>query len=102
MAVTVNIHEAKTQLSDLLKKAMSGEEVIIAKANKPIVRLVPVTPAGPKKRIFGLNRGMIHIGPDFDAPLPSEFWEGRAGDPLLEPKRKAKRTTKAAKKRAAK
>lgn len=72
---TVNIHEAKTHLSELLALALEGEEVIIAKANKPIARLVPlVTPR--KKRVFGLHRGEFRIGDDFDESLPDEFWLG--------------------------
>jgi len=72
---TVNIHEAKTHLSELLALAMEGEEVIIAKANKPLVRLVPVE-APMKKRTFGLHRGEIWVSDDFDEPLPEEFWMG--------------------------
>jgi len=72
---TVNIHEAKTHLSELLALAMEGEEVIIAKANKPLVRLVPVE-APMKKRIAGMHRGEIWVSDDFDEPLPEEFWMG--------------------------
>jgi len=73
---TVNIHEAKTHLSELLALALEGEEVIIAKANKPMVKLVPVEP--PKKaRVMGLHKGEgWFIADDFDAPLPDEFWLG--------------------------
>lgn len=73
---TVNIHEAKTHLSELLALAMEGEEVIIAKANKPLVRLVPVE-AGKKRRVAGLHKDeKWWIADDFDAPLPDEFWFG--------------------------
>jgi prevent-host-death family protein len=72
---TVNIHEAKTHLSELLALAMEGEEIIIAKANKPLVRLVPVE-APMKKRIAGMHRGEIWVSEDFDDPLPDEFWMG--------------------------
>ncbi len=65
---TVNIHEAKTQHSALLAAVQAGDEVIIAKANKPMARLVPIE-AKPKQRAFGLHKGnVIYISDDFDAP----------------------------------
>jgi prevent-host-death family protein len=65
----VNIHDAKTNLSKLLERVMLGEEIIIAKANKPIARLMPVEPpAFP--RVPGNDAGKVIIAPDFDAPLP--------------------------------
>ena len=71
---TVNIHEAKTQLSALLAAVQGGDEVIIAKANKPVARLVPIE-AQPKQRTFGLHKGnVIYISDDFDAPLTDAFW----------------------------
>ncbi|MGD9787349.1 MAG: type II toxin-antitoxin system Phd/YefM family antitoxin [Sulfuricellaceae bacterium] len=73
---TVNIHEAKTHLSELLALAMDGEEVIIAKANKPMVKLVPVE-APKKPRVMGMHGNeKWFIADDFDAPLPDEFWMG--------------------------
>jgi len=71
-STTVNIHEAKTHFSKLLNKVQQGEDVIIAKAGKPIVRLVPVTaPAG--QRVAGSAQDQIIIADDFDAPLPEEI-----------------------------
>jgi prevent-host-death family protein len=75
---TVNIHEAKSQLSRLIEAVVSGEEVVIAKAGTPLVRLVPVDQK-PKLR-FGLMKGKIKIAEDFDAPLPEDVlatFEGR-------------------------
>lgn len=73
MAITVNVHQAKTQLSDLLARAEAGEDVLIARANKPVARLVPVT-TRPAQRKFGLNSGwVVDIAEDFDAPL-GEGW----------------------------
>lgn len=72
MTITVNIHEAKTHLSRLLARVAAGEEIIIAKAGKPIARLVPMSP-GPSKRVPGSARGKIWVAPDFDAPLPEEI-----------------------------
>jgi len=81
MASTFNIHEAKTHLSDLLAKAMAGEEVIIAKANKPLVRLVPVEPAR-RERVPGLGAtAKFEMSPDFDAPL-TEMEDWYPTDPL--------------------
>lgn len=65
----VNIHEAKTQLSRLVEEAARGTEIVIAKAGKPVARLVSLAPAVRRKRL-GLLRGKIRIRADFDAPLP--------------------------------
>ncbi len=60
----VNVHEAKTNLSKLLEQALNGEEIIIAKAGKPLVRLVPVREK--KESCFGMDAGKIKIADDFD------------------------------------
>jgi len=67
----VNVHEAKTHLSRLLRRVMEGEEVVIARAGKPIARLSPVTARG--KRVLGMDKGRGFIADDFDAPLPEEI-----------------------------
>lgn len=72
MAVTVNVHEAKSQLSKLLVQVSNGEEVIIARAGKPVARLVPFHEK-PPRRTPGSARGQVTIMPDFDAPLPAEL-----------------------------
>lgn len=64
----VNVHQAKTHLSRLLKRVAAGEEVIIARAGKPVARLVPVERAG--RRALGTDRGLFEVPEDFDAPLP--------------------------------
>ena len=69
---TVNVHEAKTQLSRLLQAVSQGEEVVIARAGRPIARLVPVAAPG-KERILGSGRSRIRVADDFDAPLPGDF-----------------------------
>ncbi len=69
---SVNIHEAKTHLSRLLEQVRLGEEVIIAKAGKPVARLVAFSEK-PKRRVPGSARGQIWIAEDFDAPLPPEL-----------------------------
>ena len=68
----INLYEAKTHLSQLVDEAAAGDEIVIAKAGKPMVRLVPVEPARAH-RPRGLARGQIRIGPDFDAPLPDDM-----------------------------
>ena len=69
---TVNIHEAKTHLSRLLERVAAGEEVIIAKAGKPIARLVPATNRDTR-RVLGSDKGDVWIAEDFNAPLPDEI-----------------------------
>jgi prevent-host-death family protein len=65
----VNVHEAKTHLSRLLRRVASGEEIVIARAGKPIARLVPVRSARRARR-RGRFAGQGWIGDDFNAPLP--------------------------------
>lgn len=69
-----NIHEAKTHFSKLLKRVMSGEEIVIAKAGKPVARLVPVNGNDTSPRIPGIDKGKVVIKPNFDDPIP-EFEE---------------------------
>ena len=76
---TVNIYEAKTQLSKLVDLASSGTDVVIARAGKPMARL---TTLKNEKRLTGLGalKGKGWIADDFDAPLPDELlaqFEGR-------------------------
>lgn len=78
-----NLYDAKTALSDLVDRAAAGEEIIIAKAGKPLARLVPIGRAKPKRRSPGGWKGRVRIAPDFDAPLPSEVltrFSGRGED----------------------
>jgi prevent-host-death family protein len=73
--MVINVHEAKTHLSRLLLNVTGGEEVIIAKAGKPIARLVPCET--PKfKRVPGRGRGKGSVAADFDAPLPEAILKG--------------------------
>jgi prevent-host-death family protein len=76
---TVNIHAAKSQLSRLLDAAVAGEEVIIAKAGKPIARLVPIEPKKERRKL-GTLAGQFHVPDDFDDLLPDDIldaFEGR-------------------------
>jgi prevent-host-death family protein len=77
---TVNLYDAKTNLSNLVERAARGEEIVIAKAGRPLARLVPLgrrtTP-----RSLGLLAGQVTIGEDFDGPLPDDVrlaFEGNA------------------------
>ncbi|MBA4379711.1 MAG: type II toxin-antitoxin system prevent-host-death family antitoxin [Anaerolinea sp.] len=65
-----NIHEAKTHFSKLLERVMRGEEVVIARAGKPVARLLPFTIEAISPRVPGIDKGKVTIMPDFDAPLP--------------------------------
>jgi len=72
----VTIHAAKTHLSKLIEAALRGEEVVIAKGRKPVVRLVPVVQGAFK---VGLLKGKLGAGPDFFEPMEAEdlaLWEG--------------------------
>jgi prevent-host-death family protein len=68
----VNIHEAKTHLSKLLGRVALGEEVIIAKAGKPVAKLVAID-TEPKTRVLGSAKGEFVVPDDFNDPLPKEI-----------------------------
>lgn len=66
--IRVNIAEAKARLSELVQMAMSGEDVVIARDNRPLLKLVPLgAPAGP--RVPGSAAGVVWVAPDFDDTL---------------------------------
>ena len=83
---TVNIFQAKTQLSKLIEKVERGEDVIIARAGKPVARLTRLAPEKPKIRFGGL-KGKIWIADDFDAPLPDEILADFEDGPIFPPER---------------
>lgn len=69
---TVNLYDAKTNLSSLVERAAAGEEIVIAKAGRPLARLVPLaTRTAP--RVLGLWADQVRIGDDFDDPLPEDI-----------------------------
>jgi len=81
---TVNVHEAKAHLSEYLAAVERGEEVVIARRNKPVARLVAVEPEKPKKRRpFGLAKGMGHVPDDFNEPLDDELLGLFTGEKML-------------------
>ena len=62
---SVNIHEAKTHLSRLVERVETGEEIVIARAGRPVARLIPYR-AQTSARVPGAWRGLVRIAPDFD------------------------------------
>jgi prevent-host-death family protein len=78
----VNMHEAKTTLSQLVEMVERGEEVVIARAGTPVAKLVPVVEV-KKPRVLGALKGKIWMSDDFDAPMSEEelaLWEGTGKD----------------------
>lgn len=71
---TVNLYQAKTQLSRLVDRAAAGEEIVIAKAGRPMARLVAIAQR-TAPRPLGLLRGRVRVFDDFDDPLPDEIAE---------------------------
>lgn len=74
----INIHEAKTHLSQLVEDAARGDDIVIAKAGKPVARLVGIDQSRTPRRP-GALKGRVTIADDFDAPLPPEILEGFEG-----------------------
>jgi prevent-host-death family protein len=79
---TLNLYEAKTHLSALVDEAASGQEIIIAKAAKPLAKLVPFRPA--RRRRPGLGKGTVWMAHDFDAPLPDDVLDAFEGEPSVD------------------
>jgi prevent-host-death family protein len=67
----VTIHEAKTNLSKLIKKASNGEEIIIARGSQPVAKLVAIGVVKGKRQP-GALKGQLHVGPEFFEPLPAD------------------------------
>jgi prevent-host-death family protein len=72
MAASYNVYEAKTHLSQLLDRAAAGEEIIIARAGRPVARLVALAGTARRQRTPGAWRGKVRIAADFDQ-LPAEI-----------------------------
>lgn len=79
MPQTVNIYDAKSNLSQLVERASAGEEIIIAKAGRPMARLTPLRSARAPN-LIGALAGQVKIGPDFDAPLPEDILAAFRGE----------------------
>lgn len=76
-ATTIDVQDAQTQLQRLVTLALKGGDVVIAKDNVPLVRLVPVQ-AQTKARMASLHKGAMQMSDDFNKPLPDDFWLGAA------------------------
>ncbi len=74
---TVNIHQAKTHLSQLLRRVASGEEITISNAGKPVARLVPI--AGSRRRRLGTDEGAFNVPDGFNDPLPADALDSFEG-----------------------
>jgi prevent-host-death family protein len=68
---TITIHKAKTELSRLIERACRGEEIVIARGKKPVVRLVAIEDKQGRRKP-GILRGKLKVGPEFFEPLPKE------------------------------
>lgn len=68
--IEVGVHEAKTQLSRLLREVAAGEEIVIRRGNEPVARIVRI--ASPGRRELGQDEGVFEVPDDFDDPLPDE------------------------------
>lgn len=78
MGKLINLYEAKTQLSALVDEAANGAEIIIAKAGKPMAKLVAFRES--PRRLPGRAKGLVWISRDFDAPLPPDLQEAFNGE----------------------
>lgn len=73
MTFTINVHAAKTNFSKILKRAESGEEIIIAKAGNPVAKLIPLN--SKKKRVLGMAKGRVRVDDSFFEPLPDDLMD---------------------------
>ena len=74
MASEVSVHEAKTHLSRLLRRVAAGEEIIIARAGRPVAILTAIVK--PRRRTLGVDEGKLVVPDNFNAPLPEDVLEG--------------------------
>jgi prevent-host-death family protein len=87
---TVNVHDAKTNLSSLLQRVEAGEEITIARAGEPVARLVPVPRQNP--RTPGLGRGTVTVRDTFFDPLPDNLLRAFEGRPASQSRTPRPRT----------
>lgn len=73
-----NVYQAKSRLSELIDRAIAGEEVVIARNGRPVARLVPYAAAGGRRKL-GVIRDKVWMAKDFDAPLPERLLAGFEG-----------------------
>ncbi|WP_373545680.1 type II toxin-antitoxin system Phd/YefM family antitoxin [Chamaesiphon sp.] len=77
---TVNIHQAKTQLSRLLSCVELGEEIVISNRGVPVAKLVPLKQSKPRLQSLGRDRGLFTVPADFDEPLPADLLAAFEGE----------------------
>jgi prevent-host-death family protein len=77
---TINIHQAKTNLSKLLSRVEQGEEIVISNRGIPIAKLVPFRTSLDRRSSLGQDRGKFEVPDDFNAPLPEEILAAFEGD----------------------
>ena len=75
----VNIHDAKTRLSSLIERVEAGEEIVIARAGRPVARLAPLPPRRNRRKLGALD-GRFRIPDDFNAPLPDAVLKAFSGE----------------------
>ena len=75
---TVNIHDAKTRLSSLIERVEAGEEIVIARAGRPVARLAPLVSRRRRRKLGALD-GRFRIPEDFNAPLPKALLKAFSG-----------------------
>ena len=73
MGEAITIHAAKTRFSELVRRAEAGEEIVIARGDKPVAKLVPIPPKVPVKRQFGSHKDLGKFDESFWDPLPDDF-----------------------------
>jgi prevent-host-death family protein len=79
---TVNIHQAKTHLSQLLSRVELGEEIVIANRGVPVAKLVPIPHPIDRRGSLGRDRGLFQLPADFNAPLPADLLAAFEGDEI--------------------
>jgi prevent-host-death family protein len=77
---TVNIHRAKTHLSQLLSRVELGEEIVIANRGVPVAKLVPIASKLDRRGSMGVDRGLFQVPADFNAPLPADLLAAFEGE----------------------
>jgi len=80
--LTIDVNDLPARYAEAVSRAAQGEEVVVTSAGQPSARLVPVPPLAPlpptRPRVLGMHPGSMVPAPDFDDPLPDEFWLGQS------------------------
>lgn len=74
---TIEINETEDQLNDILDLVRQGVEVILAKDNMPMAKLIPMPEITSTQRVAGLHKGSVQLSDDFDSSLDDDFWLGK-------------------------